>query len=765
MKVLFLQEYLRENHVKKLGEEVKLVFFQTKAGKVLRSLIENGLGLQRNEYYIDYAYYQIPKVVSRDKYGRAVKYKPPKQSEANEEYEYLYRRIVEEKPDIIVPTGNLGCKALLNQTAISRLRGVPEKVTVEANYKIATDYQEGVDTAETKTHECWVLPMYSVEYMLINPSVQNLIEADFVTLKKFVDQGEVAFTPSKVEYEFVTDINRVREIFKKEIPNAPVTAWDLETNTLHPELPGAKPLVISVSWKEGTGTTIPLEHKDFTWKKEELDEIYNLIREFLANPNIVKVAHNGKYDQRFLRLTKGFTQFANIRDTKNMYYVLVNQEVEGSLKLSDMAYELTDMGGYDRPLEDFKKQYIKDYIAKEKERIKRLKEEHKKKVARERELAKLEGRKYTPEKVTFPKVEPPKNEVDGSDFNYEWIPLKEMLHPYASGDVDACLRIHNKLDEIGKKPENAKLRKLYTEFYPELIAVLAKIESTGLKMDIKYNEELTKAYIEEEERLVEEMRKFSEVQQLEAEHRELYEMGLAEWAKPKNERDEEVAKLRDKYKNKLRFNPNSSDDKQKVLYDIMGIRLPYNREYLTDSVIEDNIPEDEIEWYHYKTNKVALEYIKNNFEQAAELCELLLEHSLVKTRRQGFTYKLREMVSPNGTLHGTLNSEGTATSRLSSSNPNLQQLPRSTGNVKRFDYRYPIKRMFTTRFEGGALLQFDYSSLESRILGLVAGDEEMTQSFLDGADIHKETASLVYNKPVDEITKDERSMAKAVTFG
>lgn len=73
--------------------------------------------------------------------------------------------------------------------------------------------------------------------------------------------------------------------------------------------------------------------------------------------------------------------------------------------------------------------------------------------------------------------------------------------------------------------------------------------------------------------------------------------------------------------------------------------------------------------------------------------------------------------------------------------------------------------MFTTRFEGGALLQFDYKSLESRILGLAANDEEMTQAFLDGADIHKETASLVFGVPVDKVTDDQRSQAKSTTFG
>lgn len=73
--------------------------------------------------------------------------------------------------------------------------------------------------------------------------------------------------------------------------------------------------------------------------------------------------------------------------------------------------------------------------------------------------------------------------------------------------------------------------------------------------------------------------------------------------------------------------------------------------------------------------------------------------------------------------------------------------------------------MFITSFEGGALIQADFSSLESRVLGLAASDDEMTQAFLDGKDLHKETATFVYGVPVEEVTDDMRSMAKAVTFG
>lgn len=316
--------------MKKKDDSFVNVFFQTEAGKILKGLIEDGLKLTRNDYYVDYAYGLIPKVIKRDKFNRAIKYKQPTQKEAKPEFEVLYDKIVREKPDIIIPTGNLGCKALLGVASISKQRGVPQKVKITTNTSANVSKTNEVKQAEEElnsflqlypmervekdpilfrdyerlrsaideefasslSHEVWVLPTYSIEYMLVQPNIRNLIEADFITLQKFIEQGESAFEASPVEYEFVDNIERVREIFKEDLPKAPIVAWDLETNTLRPEFKGAKPLVISLSWKEGQGCTIPLEHKDFTWLPGQLAEIYELIKEFVGNPDIVKVGHN-----------------------------------------------------------------------------------------------------------------------------------------------------------------------------------------------------------------------------------------------------------------------------------------------------------------------------------------------------------------------------------------------------------------------------------------------------------------------------------------
>lgn len=899
--------------MKKMDDgSLKNVFLSTKGGSLLKNLITQGLGLTNKDFYIDYAYYAVPQVVSRDKNGRAIKYKQVAQKDANPLYEEFKARIVKEKPDIIVPSGNLGCKALLGKASISTMRGIPQKVTLtsktvvqkevpddileeyrlsrvlrELKDSLATaqrrlenidngvegvrdpyhklvlrypgvvkeredavevieglqteiaelelsgitpDWELPVDEIE-ESHTCWVLPMYSMEYMLVNPKIQNLVEADFGTLKKFVDEGENAFVAKKVTYEDVVTIERVREIFTKIVKEHPVIAWDLETNTLSPERLGAKPLVISMSWAEGQGVTIPLEHKDFMWLPGHLAEIYKYIEEFVGDENIIKVGHNIKYDMRFLRLTRNITRFKNNRDTKTMYYLLVNQDVKGSLKLSDLTYEFTDMGGYDKALEDFKKQYIEEYKAKEKARIDREKYEWKLKCETEREAASkaikemkadinaaikelrselkvvektikkldkegqpltefLAGRpeylrnrieelkalrdrqaqewKYVkPDTPKWDEVKAPVNEIDGGDFNYEWIPLWEMLSPYASGDVDVCLRIYNQLAERCTKKGLKKIEDLYKGHYPELVNVLAKIEATGIKTDVPYIKSLVEAYTKEENRLIALMRKFPEVKQLEQEKEELYRMGLEEKMKPVKFRDAEIAKLRDKYKDEedRRFNPNSSDDKQKVMFKYTGIKLPFNREHLVDSAVEDNLEEHEIEWFHYKSNSANMKYISQHYPEMKELADLLVEFSLVKTRKQNFTYKFLGMVDHNDILHGSFNSEGTETSRLSSANPNMQNMPRKSGDVYRFDYKHPIKRMFISRFDGGALIQLDYSSLESRVMALDAMDMDMIKSFFDGEDIHRQTASLTFRKKPEDITDDERTKAKAVSFG
>ena len=110
----------------------------------------------------------------------------------------------------------------------------------------------------------------------------------------------------------------------------------------------------------------------------------------------------------------------------------------------------------------------------------------------------------------------------------------------------------------------------------------------------------------------------------------------------------------------------------------------------------------------------------------------------------------------NGVLHPKYNQCVTKTTRLSSSDPNFQNQPR--GNT------FPVRSVVVSRFEGGKILQADYSQLEFRVAAQLCGAPNMLKDIMDGSDVHRYTASIIFNKEEKDVTKDERTSAKAHTF-
>ena len=108
-------------------------------------------------------------------------------------------------------------------------------------------------------------------------------------------------------------------------------------------------------------------------------------------------------------------------------------------------------------------------------------------------------------------------------------------------------------------------------------------------------------------------------------------------------------------------------------------------------------------------------------------------------------------------------SHNTATSRLSSNDPNAQNFPRKTEDPRELLYDYGPKKLFVSRFgKDGLVIQADYSQLELRIASIFSQDENLQYAYKNGKDLHIYVASKVYKKPEEEVTKDERSAAKAV---
>lgn len=148
---------------------------------------------------------------------------------------------------------------------------------------------------------------------------------------------------------------------------------------------------------------------------------------------------------------------------------------------------------------------------------------------------------------------------------------------------------------------------------------------------------------------------------------------------------------------------------------------------------------------HRKRNELAVEFLQS-----------MMRLNAVSTYLSSFCGGIRRNTRPNGLLHTTFNQCITATGRLSSSDPNFQNQPRSG--------TFPVRKCVVSRFDGGKIVEADFSGLEFRIAGVLSQDGQIISDILEGKDVHKQTASIINQCSVDDVTKEMRQQAKAYTF-
>jgi DNA polymerase-1 len=170
---------------------------------------------------------------------------------------------------------------------------------------------------------------------------------------------------------------------------------------------------------------------------------------------------------------------------------------------------------------------------------------------------------------------------------------------------------------------------------------------------------------------------------------------------------------------------------------------------------ELNLPKGKRTKTGYSTDASVLEELR----PAHPMIDKLLEWRVYTKLRSTYVEALPSLMADDGRLHTTFHQAVASTGRLSSSDPNLQNIPIRTELGRK------IRRAFVAGDPSLVLLAADYSQIELRILAHVSGDEHLKDAFARQADIHRETAARVLHKSPDEITKDERSMAKMVNFG
>lgn len=186
------------------------------------------------------------------------------------------------------------------------------------------------------------------------------------------------------------------------------------------------------------------------------------------------------------------------------------------------------------------------------------------------------------------------------------------------------------------------------------------------------------------------------------------------------------------------FNINSTQQLAKLLFDEM--RLPAKKKTKSG----------------YSTDNSVLEALAEDFDFARKIIEYRQLMKLEST----YVSALPKLINPvSGRIHSSFNQCVASTGRLSSTNPNLQNIP------IRSKIGREIRKAFIAGDADSLIMAADYSQIELRLLALMSGDESLQKAFRDGIDIHRQTAALIHNVPLEEVNSDMRRAAKTINFG
>ena len=272
----------------------------------------------------------------------------------------------------------------------------------------------------------------------------------------------------------------------------------------------------------------------------------------------------------------------------------------------------------------------------------------------------------------------------------------EQASPYAAEDADVTLRLHHRLNESLEK--DAKLNAIYHEIEMPLVPVLSRIERTGV--------------------LIDDMKLSAQSQEL---------------AVRLDELEQKTYQLADQ-----EFNMNSPKQLQAILFEKMGLPVIKKTPSGTPSTNEEVLQE------------LALDY---------PLPKLILGYRSLAKLKSTYTDKLPRMINPEtGRVHTSYHQAITATGRLSSTEPNLQNIPIRSEEGRR------IRQAFIAP-HGYKILAVDYSQIELRIMAHLSGDKALLEAFRNGKDIHAATAAEIMGTTIDQVSSEQRRRAKAVNFG
>ena len=271
-----------------------------------------------------------------------------------------------------------------------------------------------------------------------------------------------------------------------------------------------------------------------------------------------------------------------------------------------------------------------------------------------------------------------------------------LVYEYACEDADITLQLKNKLEPELKKHD---CEKLFYEIEMPLMPVLAEMEMNGVCLDTESLAETSKQFTT----------RMNEIEQ------RIYELAGQQ------------------------FNIASPKQVGEILFDKLKI-VEKAKKTKTGQ---------------YVTSEEVLQQLKNKHEIVADI----LEHRGLKKLIGTYIDALPKLINPRtGHIHTSFNQTITATGRLSSSDPNLQNIPIRGEDGKE------IRKAFIPE-PGCLFFSADYSQIELRVMAHLSQDPQMIEVFREGKDLHAATAANIYKKPIEEVTRDERTKSKRANFG
>lgn len=195
---------------------------------------------------------------------------------------------------------------------------------------------------------------------------------------------------------------------------------------------------------------------------------------------------------------------------------------------------------------------------------------------------------------------------------------------------------------------------------------------------------------------------------------------------------------------------------EKKIQKEMGVDINLNSSIQVGNYLADKagVPLSKTKTGRFATNENEIAKFAAQFPIVADL----LTYRELSKLRSTYVESLIDKVDEKGRVHTSYNQVSVSTGRLSSSNPNLQNIPVTS------EFGQKIKSCFIAD-KGKVFLSFDYSQQELRILAHLTGEEKLIKAFNEARDVHKTTASLLFNVPYEEVVKDQRSVAKTINFG